>query len=376
MKNLVLSAPTRSISGYGSHSRDILFSLFKSNLFNIQLVTNGWGMTSNSFNFITEELDIIDFCESNQIHQGAEDVTFIHIGIPSEFQRVCETNIGITAGLESDVIPKDWVDKCNLMNCVIVPSTFVQSVFQKCGVSVPVHVIHEGVNTDIFQPKTSDMFFDLDTEFNFLTIGQWGNPGMDRKNIEYLLAVFSEVIKRDPSIGLVIKTFMNNSSSPDAYFTEKRLKRFLNSNVRLVHGIMSEDELSSLYNSSEINSFVTFTSGEGWGRSIAEAISCDLPVIVPGWSGHMDFVNAEYSKVLPTKMIPVPSIYHHTGWFTQDSKWSMISDENIVSTILEYKNKFVEEERLKKAQTYGTIFRETFNSKETYSKLPYLIKDI
>lgn len=376
MKNIILSAPVRSISGYGSHSRDILFSLFKTNMFNIQLITNGWGMTSNSSQFTQEEQDIINFCEVNQIRQGAEGVTFVHVGIPSEFRKVCETNIGITAGLEADTIPQDWVEKCNQMSCVIVPSTFVQSIFQKCGVTVPVHVIHEGVNTNIYSPKETDMRFGLDTEFNFLTVGQWGMLGMDRKNIEYLLAIFNEVTRIDPSIGLIIKTFMNNNSSPDAYFTLQRLNKFLNHNVKLIHGTMSEEEMSSLYNSKDVKAFITLTSGEGWGRGIAEAVSCDLPIIVPGWSGHMDFVNPEYSKVLPTKMIPVPSVYHRTGWFTQDSKWSMITDTDIVSTIIEYKKSYDEKMRKQNAQTYGTTFRENFNFNKTYSELPYILKDI
>ena len=40
---------------------------------------------------------------------------YIQVTIPNEFRRFGKFNIGITAGIETTVAPKDWVDGCNQM---------------------------------------------------------------------------------------------------------------------------------------------------------------------------------------------------------------------------------------------------------------------
>ena len=49
-----------------------------------------------------------------------------------------------------------------------------------------------------------------------------------------------------------------------------------------------EDMLVQIYNSMDV--FTLPTGGEGWGLTIIEAMSCGLPVIVPDYSAHVDYV--------------------------------------------------------------------------------------
>ena len=64
-------------------------------------------------------------------------------------------------------------------------------------------------------------------------------------------------------------------------------------NVYLLHGDLTDKELNSLYNHNKVKVHITFTKGEGFGRPLLEASLTGKPIIAPGWSGHMDFLNSE-----------------------------------------------------------------------------------
>jgi len=62
----------------------------------------------------------------------------------------------------------------------------------------------------------------------------------------------------------------------------------------LLHGDMTDEEIHSLFEHPQISAFLTLTHGEGFGLPVFEAAYTGMPVIAPGWSGHLDFlVNKE-----------------------------------------------------------------------------------
>jgi len=90
----------------------------------------------------------------------------------------------------------------------------------------------------------------------------------------------------------------------------------------LIHGDLTIEEMSTLYNHPKIKAFLTCTHGEGYGRPMAEATCCDLPVIAPKWSGHLDFLSDKESllingflKEIPKSMIWKPIIVEPSKWF-------------------------------------------------------------
>jgi hypothetical protein len=124
---LLFRGPVKTRSGYGSHSRDLLQSLYEMNLFDIKIDSCPWGNTpSTALN------------EDNEFHKWINDniVTYIdsnpdiyvQVTVPNEFQRMGRFNIGITAGIETTVAPKEWVDGCNKMDLVITTSKFSRDV--------------------------------------------------------------------------------------------------------------------------------------------------------------------------------------------------------------------------------------------------------
>ena len=61
---------------------------------------------------------------------------YIDIRIPNEFQQWGKFNIGITAGIETNAVSNSWIESCNKMDLVIVPSEhskdgFVKALYDK-----------------------------------------------------------------------------------------------------------------------------------------------------------------------------------------------------------------------------------------------------
>ena len=237
-KLMVICAPASSRSGYGDHARDLIKSFIRHDKYDIKILDVRWGdcprdVLRNSNNL--EDKKIVD-CILNEPLTQQPDI-YVDIRIPNEFQQHGKFNIGITAGIETDIVSGKWLEDCNKMDLVIVPSEhskegFVGSVFdkmqqgpdgqqQKIGalkLEKPMEVLFEGADEEIYKSLTvkeidSD-FFDMLNEkvpekFAFLFVGQWtkGGYGEDRKDIARLIKVFYESFankKKQPA--LILKT--------------------------------------------------------------------------------------------------------------------------------------------------------------------------
>ena len=76
--------------------------------------------------------------------------------------------------------------------------------------------------------------------------------------------------------------------------------------IYLLHGDLTLEQMALLYNLPKIKAMLSCTHGEGFGRPLAEATCCDLPVIASGWSGQMDFLNGKQSTLIEGELKPIP----------------------------------------------------------------------
>lgn len=386
--NIIIHGPFYSLSGYGSHSRDILLSLWRSQKFNIATIPCGWGQTSDKFDLDVELKEILEYTNTNKFHEGV-DFCYIHIGIPTEFKKGGKWNIGITAGLESDRISQNWVDCCNNMDLIIVPSPFQQQMFYKSGVTSVVETVGEGVDISKFHPNSTNINIDklfeteLVSDWNFLTGGQWLWPvvGEDRKQLGLLIKYFGETFKDRPHVGLVIKTFIKNISTPDYMFTKERIKYLkemfgIVNPLYLLHGDMEDEEMSRLYTHPKIKAFITLTSGEGWGRMISEAISCDLPVIATNWSSVMDYLPQDVGALVDNTLVEIPKgvVNDMRDIMEVGMRWAMVDEKDAKKKMVRCYEKY--DIAKEKAVIYGKKFRENYNKDVTYEKLVKILSDL
>jgi len=309
-KKVLVKSPVLTLSGYGEHARTVVNALRKyDDVFDIYLFPLAWGQTS-WLHEDTEERKWID-ATIQKTHAFMQDKKnkfdiFVHVTIPNEFERLAPRCIGITAGIETDRIAPEWVEKCNMMDLIIVPSehskkgiantTFSATnnitgeVVHNYGVIKPVRVIGYPAK----EPKQGiENKFEFECDFNFLAMSQVS----PRKNSENLVKWFVEEFY-DQRVGLILKYFFKNNSYMDRLETEKRIKSILEEYkdrkcvVQLIHGYLSEDEVSALYQHPSIKAYINIAHGEGFGLPEFQAVCNAVPVVTVDYAGHRDFLYA------------------------------------------------------------------------------------
>ena len=354
---MIFCGPVETVSGYGSHSRDLVMSLINMNKFDIKIMPINWGDTPmNALDKNDpEHLEIINRISRDPI--SSQPDIWIQCTIPTEFQKIGKYNIGITAGIETNVCSPEWIEGCNVMDLIIVPSNHAKNVFLETSyekrdkqtgqvldlirIIKPIEVLHEGVRTDIFdknlQVETSvdNVLNKIKEDFCFLFVGHWlkGDFREDRKDISGLIHTFLDTFKdTENAPALVLKTSLgtfSNSGKSDIKKRIESIKKMFDSsnlpNIYLVYGDLNEKEMNTLYNHDKIKAFVSFTKGEGYGRPIAEFMTTGKPVIVSGWSGHLDFISNDNGFIIPGSLTKVHQsavwetvINPDSSWFTVD----------------------------------------------------------
>mgnify|MGYP003626320017 CR=1 FL=1 len=304
---LLVRGPALSQSGYGEQARFALRALrtkeenFDIYLQNIPWGNTGWICTDDEERAWIDQLIIKT--ETNKQSHTNYDVS-LQITIPNEWNKVAPINIGYTAGIETTMVAPQWIGLGDQMDHIIVVSNHSKDVYQDTKVNLSNEsgtILEEDVSlktpiTVVNFPTriaTSDLKdLSLSTDFNFLTIAQWG----PRKNLEKSIKCFVEEFMNE-EVGLVVKTNVGKNNKIDRENTRIKLKQLLQKfpdrkcKVYLLHGVLSEEELSGLYQHPKIKAYVSITHGEGFGLPLFEAACYGLPVISPVWSGQCDFLN-------------------------------------------------------------------------------------
>jgi len=343
---ILFRGPVKTRSGYGSHSRDLLESLYQMNLFNIKIDSCMWGNTPMTA--LEPDNVFHKWIESNisSNFDGLPDI-YIQVTVPNEFNRFGKFNIGITAGIETTVAPKDWVDGCNRMDLIIATSNFSKDVLlstvydernkntndiiKKHKIEKPIEVLFEGVDTNIYNDAVNPNFkLDIKENFAFLFVGHWlkGNIGQDRKDVGMLIKCFVESFKDGRDMpALVLKTSSSNFSIKERDIFIKKIKDIVTDlenppPIYLLFGDLTNKEMNDLYNHPKIKSMISITKGEGFGRPLLEFTMSGKPVIASNWSGHKDFLPIDKAVMVGGKLTDVDDsaidqfIIKGSKWFT------------------------------------------------------------
>ena len=237
----------------------------------------------------------------------------VHVDLPTAWKRSAPVMIGVTAGIETDAVSPVWLaPSFREVDKIVVPSEFSKQGFLN-SIEKYKDAFDEGTKNNLNQLKQQleskisvvsypvrdfnqvDLNLNLETDFNFLLVAQWG----PRKNIENTLREFYREFQNESDVGLVVKTNIVRNSSPDHFHTKKKLEVIKGEfpqalcKVYLLHGELTHDEIHSLYTHAKIKAMINFGHGEGFGLPLFEAAYCGLPVITHDFGGQKDFLYAE-----------------------------------------------------------------------------------
>lgn len=245
---------------------------------------------------------------------------------------------------ETDRLPPSWPALMAGMTDVIVPCRWNREVFLRSGVTAPVHVIPHIAVPGPRRERPSGRSGGADS-FVFYSIGTW----TVRKGITLLLRSFLETFTgRDP-VRLILKT--TETTQENVWYGRSRVLRLARAaakhlvraqaarppsaraavekltrrhrdppEIRLVAGSVSDAEIDAIHR--EGDCFVSLTRAEGWGIPAFDAAARGTPVIITGYGGQMDYLNADRAGIVGYDLVPVRED-NDAGEFRREQRWAM-----------------------------------------------------
>jgi glycosyltransferase involved in cell wall biosynthesis len=187
------------------------------------------------------------------------------------------------------------------------PSSFSARAIVDSGVGVPVHVVPNGVELDVFRPEGErDPLID-DSRFVFLYVG----GTIYRKGIDLLLEAYTATFSRDDNVCLVIKDTgtrtLYRGQTAETLIREYQTRQNA-PEIRYLDEDLTRDQLAALYRRGDV--LVAPYRGEGFSLPTLESMACGTPAIVTQGGATDDFVDAETGWQVPSRKISVgTSIY-------------------------------------------------------------------
>ena len=398
-KSVVVRGPVLSQSGYGEHTRLVLRALrTRESEVDIFIIPTGWGETGWLCE-LSEERDWIDervVATNTHLEANRPFDISVQVTIPNEWDRLAPVNIGVTAGIESNRVSPVWVEKSNYMNKVVTISKhskdgFMGAVFQghnkETGqpMNLQMQTEVDVVGYPAKEYEDAQIELDLEHDFNYLTVAQWG----PRKNLSNIIKWFVEE-NYDQEVGLVVKTSIKNNSIVDRSYTKKIIHDVLSEcpedrkcKIYLLHGDLTEREMHAVYNHDKVKCLISMTHGEGFGLPLFEAAYSGLPIIAPGWSGQCDFLFApsktkskNKKKKNPLKPFfakvdftigPVPPSAVWPGVIEKDTMWCYPIEGSYKLRLRQVRNNY--DKWLERADYLKTWVKKEFNKDKIYNSL-------
>jgi len=397
-KKVLIKGPILSRSGYGEQARFAFRSLRKNeDKFDIFVVNTQWGQTGwlaeND-----EERRYIDFLIEKTYHHVQDKQGFdmsVQVTIPNEWEKITPMDIGYTAGIETNKVAPEWIQKSRLVDKIIVTSNHSKNVFldttydlmnkdtkQKVS-SIKCETPIETVGYPVREHEKENLDLELETDFNFLVVSQWG----PRKNIGSTIQWFVENFKDNENVGLIVKGFFKNNCNMDREGSTNALKGLVPDNAKckvyLLHGDLTDGQMTSLYTNKKIKGLISISHGEGYGLPLFEAAYSGLPVITTNWSGHCDFLNMPEKqrkkgskKKTQTVMKPMFAEVDYTlgqiqpeavwnGVLQADSMWCYADKESYQKVLTDFVKNHAEYK--KKATKLKKWVRSEFDSEKQHS---------
>jgi glycosyltransferase involved in cell wall biosynthesis len=188
-----------------------------------------------------------------------------------------------------------------------------------------------------------------------------GELGEDRKNTSLMVKLFLETFKgKKTKPALVLKTSQAGASILDREEVLKKLDAIRAAvgtdetlpNVYLVHGDLEDADINVLYNHPKVKAFISLTKGEGYGRPLAEFCLSKKPIITTGWSGHTDFLNPEFSVLLPGRITQVHPSSVVQGIIIKEASWFSVDNTAAVKAIVDIYENYSKYEVMGKRQAH------------------------
>lgn len=260
---------------------------------------------------------------------------------------------------ELDAAPEYWKDVSKYIHEIWTPSDFSMRSISR-GMSVPVVRIPHCVYMPGTRPETIKKRNDFnltDDVFLFLFIFDFSSY-IERKNPFGVIDAFKKAFSPSDKAMLFIKTYHTASNRPKFYELLRAIRGY---NITVSDAVFPQGDVRSLISVSDC--YVSLHRSEGFGLTIAEAMSMGKPVIATGYSGNMDFMNYDNSFPVDYKLKKLEKDY---GVYEKGNYWAE-PDTDEASCLM--KRVFENREEAKNTGNRGMNFIRNYYSPEYVGEL-------
>lgn len=316
--NMLVTGMTGN-TGYGSVGNEFIYNLYNEYTKNIELTTIPDYWIKSTCDHPQYKSMMIELMSN---HLDDLDLWYF-LWIPEILTMPAYTTPTIIETMfETDGILNSWVDNCNKVEQTWVPSKFCEKTFKDSGVE-NVKYMPFGL---VFNNDTKSITkLDNDPRFKFLFINQYSV----RKNAKMTIQAFLETFSKTDNVVLYVRAEVLTGLETAGFNSETILKDIQNLKMEnpdspqvIILDRVSDETLHQLYNSIDV--LIAPSSGEGLGKTIAEAMSHSVPVITTNWSAPTEFVNDSNGFLLDYTLdnINLSDIEMKTYFMTADMKWA------------------------------------------------------
>lgn len=398
----VISSPLDTFSGYGKRSSDFIKALIKikGEEWDIKLISQRWGDTP--FGALDdnnpEDVDL-----KQRIVHGieAQPDIWIQITVPNEFQTVGKFNIGISALVETNIVPLELLEGMNKMNLNIVSSEHAKNIAKgtswdkidektkqktaQVTLQKPVEVLFEGIDTKIYQNKNVeplDLSF-IKEEFCFLSVGHLLSGVLeleDRKMFGVTIQSFLNAFKNKKiKPALILKASTGGYSHMDEETTMRVIDDFVKKmkgndlpSIYLIHGELTEAEMNGLYNHPKVKAYIN-VGNEGYGRPELEfSAATGKPVIASPWGGHVDFLDREFTMMTAGELLQVHPVAANQ-FLLKEGNWFKPNPISLIGNMKEIYTNY--SKHVDNGKRLGYRCKTNFNFEKMCEKLDSILKD-
>lgn len=291
---------------------------------------------------------------------------------PDQFKKYYEIdkyNIGRVIW-ETDKLPPDFAEASEIMNEIWVASEYGKKAAEKAGITKPIYVIPEAIDTELnikkIEPYTSDA-----KGYTFYSIFEW----IERKNPKALLTAYWQEFGKKDKVSLVLKTYMTNFSLAKKREIEheiNKIKAELNlpyyAPVYVYKELMDRHQVYRFHKT--FDCFVSAHRGEGWGIPQMEAMLMEKPIISTNICGIHEYLeHGKDAMLVNYDLVQITDNTFNSQWYRGDQHWGEIDIKHLRNSLRwAYENQ-------KPATKIGKNARKTVLDKFAFPVVGKLMKD-
>ncbi|MEV0281085.1 glycosyltransferase [Streptomyces sp. NPDC050610] len=222
--------------------------------------------------------EVLALAEKSTPYQ--EGPVLFSAALEPELELYAETEHFVHTMWESSRLPADWPARLNRARAVIVPTRFVAEVCRSSGVTVPVEVVPEGVDPDVYPLVERPARESVTT----LVVG----TVLPRKHVVQAIEAWQLAFGDDPDARLIIKSRFGTAKAFGLTVDDPRITVI--DGQEMVRGILH------WYREADV---LLALGSEGFGLPLVEGMATGLPVIALSSEGQGDVCTDAGDLVLP-----------------------------------------------------------------------------